>query len=96
MTGKTPLFRSGSRVRVLERKVAGHCRVPFYVRGHEGVIERACGAFGNPESLGHGGDGLPKQHLYRVRFSRQELWLDAEEGSVDVEIYEHWLQETSP
>ena len=46
----------------------GHIRTPYYVRGKEGVIADSLGAFPNPESLGVGGDGLPKRPLYRVRF----------------------------
>ena len=53
-----------------------------------------CGAFLNPESLAHGGSGLPKQHLYRVEFGQTELWdryNGPEDDKVVVDIYEHWL-----
>jgi hypothetical protein len=29
------------------------------------------GTFGNPESLAYGGDGLPRQPLYLVRFEQR-------------------------
>jgi len=60
-----------------------------------GVIERICGEFGNPEELAYGRDGSPKQALYRVRFKQNEVWEDYAENpndTVDIEIYEHWLE----
>lgn len=87
-------FGVGERVRVLRVNPPGHRRTPYYVRGKEGVIERVCGEFHNPEELGHGFSGEPKKRLYRVRFSQTELW-DTYQGNaadtVDVDIYEHWL-----
>ena len=87
-------FRTGERVRVRRADPAGHVRTPSYIRGLSGVIERVLGAFRNPETLAYGGDGLPEQPLYRVRFSLAELWPDDEGGGdeVEVEVYEHWLE----
>jgi hypothetical protein len=88
------LLNPGERVRVAAIHPPGHRRTPYYIRGKEGVIERACGPFANPEELGHGFDGLPKKHLYRVRFRQVELWDQyegAETDTVDVDVYEHWL-----
>ena len=91
MTG--PL-QPGDRVSVLRVHPPGHRRTPYYVRGKQGVIERACGEFRNPEELGHGFDGLPRKRLYRVRFRQHDIW-PAYQGSaadtIDVDIYEHWL-----
>lgn len=59
------------------------------------MVERICGEFANPEELAFGRDGLPLRPLYRVRFRQVELWPDydgAEDDSIDVEIYEHWLE----
>jgi hypothetical protein len=84
----------GEKVRVVRSTPPGHRRTPFYIRGKEGVIERVCGEFANPEELGHGFDGLPKKRLYRVRFAQTTLW-SAYDGlptdTVDVDVYEHWL-----
>lgn len=90
----TRLLNAGERVRVAAINPPGHRRTPYYIRGKEGVIERACGQFANPEELGHGFDGLPKKHLYRVRFKQVELWdhyEGADSDTVDVDVYEHWL-----
>jgi nitrile hydratase len=75
-----------------------HLRTPWYVRGKSGEIERICGEFRNPEGLAYGEDGLPKQTLYRVRFSQSHLWPDYAgpvQDCVEVEIYEHWLEQAS-
>jgi hypothetical protein len=88
-------FQPGDRVRVAERFPRHHHRVPTYIKGRSGTVERLCGAFGNPETLAHHGDGKPEQPLYRVRFTMDHLWgARAETGgdTVEVEIYEHWLE----
>jgi nitrile hydratase len=87
-------FSPGDRVRVAAVNPPGHRRTPYYVRGKVGVIERACGAFRNPEELGYGFDGEPRRQLYRVRFRQTDVWPSYEgavEDTVDVDIYEHWL-----
>ena len=88
-------FAAGARVRVRAAYPPGHIRTPYYVRGKVGVVERIVGAFSNPEELAFGHDGLPRRALYRVRFRQREVWPDYAEGerdTVDVEIYEHWLE----
>ena len=53
----TGLFAPGDVVRVAGVHPPGHRRTPFYIRGKQGVIERVCGEFANPEELGYGFDG---------------------------------------
>jgi len=87
-------FRPGERVRVRRAFPPGHLRTPWYIRGHAGVIERVCGAYPNPEELAYARSGLPAQPLYRVRFLQREVWPGYRgnaQDSVDVEIYQHWL-----
>lgn len=91
----SPRFRVGDRVRIDDRDPPIHNRVPRYVRGREGVIERICGAFGQPEFLAYGGDGEPFQPLYRVHLRQTDLWPDYRESprdSLEIEIFEHWLE----
>ncbi len=88
-------FGAGDTVRVRRAFPPGHVRTPYYIRGKSGVVERLCGAFGNPEELAFGRDGLPAQPLYRVRFEQATIWPDygGQVGdTVDVELYEHWLE----
>ena len=90
-----PKFGPGDRVRVRKAYPLGHIRTPFYIRGHSGVVERLCGAFGNPEELAQMRSGEPKQPLYRVRFRQQEVWPDyrgSAEDVVEVELFQHWLE----
>ena len=90
-----PRFGPGDRVRIDDREPGVHNRVPRYARGRAGVIERLCGAFGQPELLAYGGDGEPAQMLYRVRLEQTALWPDYAGDSadtLDIEIFEHWLE----
>jgi len=87
-------FQPGDRVRVRQADVPGHLRTPWYIRGHAGEIERICGFFANPEELAFNRHGLPKRALYRVRFAQKQVWPDYQgpaTDTIDVEIYEHWL-----
>ncbi|WP_343032082.1 SH3-like domain-containing protein [Roseovarius bejariae] len=82
------------RVRVKAMMPPGHVRTPAYLRGKEGVIERALGHFRNPEQLAY---GLPAEEkpLYRVRFTMAEVWGEQAEcptDTLDAEIYAHWLE----
>jgi hypothetical protein len=94
----TEPFAAGDVVQVAGVNPPGHRRTPFYIRGKQGVIERVCGEFSNPEELGYGFDGLPKKRLYRVRFRQKDLWADydgAAGDTVDVDVYEHWLSRST-
>ena len=87
-------FVAGDVVRVARVHPPGHRRTPYYIRGKQGVIERVCGEFPNPEELGYGFDGLPRKRLYRVRFRQADIWErynGSRDDTVDVDIYEHWL-----
>jgi nitrile hydratase len=82
------------KVRVKALMPPGHVRAPAYLRGKVGEIERALGAFGNPEALAYG-HNAPRQDLFRVRFTMAELWgaeAEAPEDTLDAEIYAHWLE----
>ncbi len=93
--GIPPRFAPGTRVRVRFADPPGHLRTPWYVRGQDGIIERLCGAYPNPEELAYNRPGTPAQPLYRVRFRQRELWPDylgPAADTVEVEIYQHWLE----
>jgi len=82
------------RVRVSAMMPPGHVRAPVYLRGKTGVIERALGAFPNPEQLAYN-QRADKRDLYRVRFTMAEVWgADAEHptDTIDAEIFAHWLE----
>lgn len=88
-------FQPGDMVQVRVGSPAGHFRTPVYVQGKSGTVEALHGRFRNPESLAHGGDGLPAQFLYLVRFEQTQLWPQYSTGRRDtllIDIYEHWLE----
>lgn len=86
-------YKPGDRVRVRTDDRPGHIRTPWYIRGKTGWIERMYGEFLNPESLAHGGDGLPKRTLYLVAFNQADVWgvTQTSKDKVLLDIYEHWL-----
>ncbi|MFN9711882.1 MAG: nitrile hydratase subunit beta [Alphaproteobacteria bacterium] len=72
-TAAGPGFKSGDRVRALNINPTGHTRLPRYVRGRTGVVERCHGVHVFPDSNAHG-QGEAAQPLYLVRFEARELW----------------------
>ena len=89
-----PVFQEGQRVRIADRTPPVHHRVPSYVKGQVGVIERVCGLHGEPEKFIRG-DGEPRQRIYRVRIPQDVLWTDyggSHDDDLEIEIFEHWLE----
>ncbi len=90
-----PAYWPGQPVQVIAAHPPGHRRTPHYIRGKSGVIERYCGTFANPEERAYGFDGLPKRHLYRVRFKQADIWPGyngPQHDVLELEIFEHWLR----
>jgi nitrile hydratase len=90
---KPALFAVGDRVRTKTINPPTHTRLPRYVRGHIGLIERIHGAHVFPDSNAHGAGEHP-QWLYTVTFDGRELWgHDAEPGSsISVDAWEPYLE----
>jgi nitrile hydratase len=86
-------FQPGAHVRARNIHPKGHTRLPRYVRGHVGVVERVHGAHVYPDSY-VAGLGDDPQWLYTVVFDGRDLWgADAEPGvSVSVEAFEPYLE----
>lgn len=86
-------FRPGDRVRALNLNPTGHTRLPRYVRGRVGVVERHHGAHVLPDSNAHG-RGEDPRHLYTVSFAARELWgPDAPaRDSVRLDLWEPYLE----
>ena len=79
-------FAPGQRVTVSPRPHEGHHRTPGYLKGRTGTVARVHGSFRNPETRAYGGNGLPEQQLYLVRFEigvRDRILAD---------VFEHWLE----
>jgi len=86
-------FRLGQRVRTLATPADHHTRLPGYVRGKTGVIERVLGVhvFADVHAQGLGED---PQWLYTVVFEAAELWgSEAKPGhSVSVDAWQPYLE----
>jgi len=86
-------FKPGDRVRARNLHPGGHTRLPRYVRGHLGTIERVHGCHVFPDSNAAGAGENP-QWLYAVRFEGRELW-GAESDpklKVSVDAWEPYLE----
>lgn len=71
--GSAPRFKAGDEVVVLNINPSGHTRMPRYIRGKQGVIDRDHGIFVFPDTFASG-TGKKPQHVYSVRFTARELW----------------------
>ncbi len=71
-----PRFKVGDKVRARNLNPYGHTRLPRYIRGKVGVVDRNHGVFVFPDTAAHGGGEKP-QNVYSVRFEARELWGDA-------------------
>ena len=86
-------FAVGDRVRGRNLHPSGHTRLPRYVRGRTGVIERVHGAHVYPDTHAATGADDPRW-LYAVRFTSRELWGPdaAESDSVSLDLWEPYLE----
>jgi nitrile hydratase beta subunit len=86
-------FGIGERVRVRNIHPTTHTRLPRYVRGRPGIIERlyGCHVFPDTNALGQ---GESPQWLYTVRFEARDLWgSDADPMlKVSVDAWEPYLE----
>ena len=87
-------FGIGDTVIVQSRKVTHHHRIPSYIYGKEGRIEKIHGKFKNPEQLAYGNNGLPEQTLYSVLFKYTDVEISKDilpSVELMMDIFEHWL-----
>jgi nitrile hydratase len=87
------LFAAGDRVRAKNIHPRTHTRLPRYVRGHVGRVERVAGCHVYPDSNAMGA-GEDPQWLYTVTFDAAELWPDAPDPNlaVSVDAWEPYLE----
>ena len=94
----TLALRVGDTVTVRAAEVGHHHRTPWFVKGKSGTIRLVHGAFPNPETRAHGGDGLPKRRLCQVEFRQADVWGMRYRGSgadmLLVDVFEQWLERT--
>lgn len=68
-----PRFSVGDQVLVRNEHPEGHTRVPRYVRGHTGVVQKHHGVHIYLDDV-VGDEDPDQQHLYTVVFTGPELW----------------------
>lgn len=91
-TDSRPRFALGERVRARRINPSGHTRLPRYVRGCEGIIERIHGRHVFPDTHA-AGKGEQPCWLYSVRFRARDLWgSDTTADSVSVDCWEPYLE----
>ena len=87
-----PRFRIGDRVRVRNHNPTTHTRLPGYLRGKVGFIEKDYGVFAFPDTHAH---GLPEkpQHCYSVRFTARELWgaTATDRDTLRVDVFDDYM-----
>ena len=87
-----PRWHVGERVRTVSAVSPHHTRLPGYVRGKCGVIERAHSmhVFADAHAQGL---GEQPQWLYTVTFAAIDLWPDAVQGhTVSIDAWEPYLE----
>jgi len=85
-------YAAGDRVRVRDDHVAGHVRMPGYIRGRTGVVVGVSPAYPFPDAHAHG-VAADDEPTYDVRFSADDLWPgSAEPALVHVAVFESYLE----
>jgi len=85
-------FKPGDPVVARVMNPSGHTRIPRYIRGRSGVVDRDHGVFVFPDTNAELAGEKP-QHVYAVRFAAREIWgLDAAEHDfVYVDLWDDYL-----
>ncbi len=85
-------FKAGDKIRARNLNPYGHTRLPRYVRGKVGVVERNHGVFVFPDTAAHGGGEKP-QNVYSVRFEARELWGEEapEKDSLYIDLWDDYI-----
>ncbi|HEV7610625.1 MAG TPA: nitrile hydratase subunit beta [Steroidobacteraceae bacterium] len=86
-------FRANQRVRARNMNPMGHTRLPRYVRGKVGTVDRDHGIFVFPDTNAHF-NGEKPQHVYSVRFVARDVW-GAEASprdSIYVDMWDDYLE----
>jgi nitrile hydratase subunit beta len=91
--GMNPAFREGDLVRARNINPRTHTRLPRYIRGHVGRVERYAGPLLYADDRAHGKPESAR-HTYTVRFEGAELW-GPDAGPKDalyIDLYETYLE----
>lgn len=86
-------FQPGDKVVALNINPATHTRLPRYIRGKTGIIDRDHGVFVFPDTSAEMLGEKP-QHCYSVKFSFQELWGEnaAKDDWLYIDLFEDYIK----
>jgi nitrile hydratase beta subunit len=85
-------FEVGANVRVRPLSVAGHMRLPAYIRGQAGVVVGVSPPYPFPDAHAHG-VAADDEPTYDVRFRSRDLWPEASDDAlVHVGVFESYLE----
>ena len=93
-TGRqVPRFNVGEKVRARNLNSHGHTRLPRYVRGRAGIIDRIYGTHAFPDTAAHD-QGESPQPLYNVCFTAKELWgpVQPRQDNLHIDLWEDYLE----
>jgi len=89
-----PKFEVGSTVRIANKPAGSHSRLPGYLRGRTGTVERVFE--GDYAYFVHTGDGIgDPMPIYIVEFDPEEIWGPCAEGGPETlyaELFEAYLE----
>ena len=90
--GPTPKFKPGGSVRARDYGISTHTRLPAYVRGRHGTIERYCGNHVFPDANALGDKRA--EPLYTVMFDAGTLWQEATDRReyLYIDLWESYLE----
>lgn len=82
--------RDGVRTRIIT--TGEHLRLPRYLQGRRGIVERALGDFPFPGERANGNPNARREMLYTVCFSRADVFGIREAGSIRADLFESYLE----
>ena len=91
---QAPQFQVGDKITAKVMHPLHHTRLPRYIRGKHGTVDKIHGAFLLPDSNAHGGAETP-QYNYSVRFSAQELWGNEapQKDCLFIDLFESYMED---
>ncbi len=90
-----PRFKVGQQVRAKDMHPTGHTRLPRYVRGRVGTVERILPAAVLPDTNAHF-IAENAQHCYQVAFDSKDLWgTDSEDFVLHIDLFDSYLEAAS-
>ena len=89
----SPRFAPGQRVRIANPVIAGHTRVPRYVRRQVGTVVRRSCTWPHPTESAATGRHGPPEHVYAVAVAASDVFGPDADHTLVVDVWERDLEE---